>query len=172
MAAPLAPSPAAPRTSSSTSWTEWLTTGVKDVALTGASRRLQSGNQHAAAPARPLSAARATRPCALRLTPASFDARRRAAEGARPEPQRPGAGEALWQGDALQPEGAHTRCAARTRAFACATCVLSLSHAPALQVVVKGDLGTGKSSLLKRLRGGGFSPTYEPTCVACTAACA
>jgi hypothetical protein len=31
-----------------------------------------------------------------------------------------------------------------------------------LKLVVKGDLGTGKSSLLKRLRGGGFSPTYEP----------
>jgi len=32
-----------------------------------------------------------------------------------------------------------------------------------LKVLIRGDLGTGKSSLLKRLRGGGFSPTYVPS---------
>ena len=33
---------------------------------------------------------------------------------------------------------------------------------PATQVVLRGDIGTGKSALLKRLRGGGFSTAYEP----------
>ena len=27
---------------------------------------------------------------------------------------------------------------------------------------MRGDIGTGKSALLKRLRGGGFTPSYEP----------
>lgn len=31
-----------------------------------------------------------------------------------------------------------------------------------LKVVLRGDIGTGKSALLRRLRGGGFSATYEP----------
>jgi hypothetical protein len=30
------------------------------------------------------------------------------------------------------------------------------------QVVLRGDIGTGKSALLKRLRGGGFTAAYEP----------
>lgn len=30
------------------------------------------------------------------------------------------------------------------------------------QCLVRGDIGTGKSALLKRLRGGGFTPSYEP----------
>ena len=29
-------------------------------------------------------------------------------------------------------------------------------------MVLRGDIGTGKSALLKRLRGGGFSAAYEP----------
>ena len=29
------------------------------------------------------------------------------------------------------------------------------------QVVVRGDIGTGKTSLVKRLRGGGYTETYE-----------
>lgn len=33
--------------------------------------------------------------------------------------------------------------------------------APA-QCLVRGDIGTGKSALVKRLRGGGFSASYEP----------
>jgi len=32
----------------------------------------------------------------------------------------------------------------------------------AAQCLVRGDIGTGKSALLKRLRGGGFTPAYEP----------
>jgi hypothetical protein len=28
--------------------------------------------------------------------------------------------------------------------------------------VLRGDIGTGKSALLKRLRGGGFTAAYEP----------
>lgn len=39
---------------------------------------------------------------------------------------------------------------------------VSRRAALAAQIVIKGDLATGKSSLLKRLRGGGFSPTHVP----------
>jgi GTPase SAR1 family protein len=40
------------------------------------------------------------------------------------------------------------------------------------QCLVRGDIGTGKSALLKRLRGGGFTPSYEPRRVPSRAACA
>jgi hypothetical protein len=45
-----------------------------------------------------------------------------------------------------------------------------LRSCAAPQVVLRGDIGTGKSAMLKRLRGGGYTPAYEPRHAACTPA--